>query len=187
MKNSNTKRSISSQQRSTQRHVSKTAPTGTKLIPKMLFLAGFATLLSVSACNSDLDDDLTSATDPESEAAKVAEDIENSYARLAAKHADICPKLIQKNVDEETIVRSAEVMVYDFCEYYLYPEKGQNLMVTLDSDQIETLLIVPTIHNFANGSYHVTSYDKHTIRLRYVGAAHKPQRLSYDVAITITD
>ena len=117
----------------------------------------------------------------------IEENIRNAHARLAAKHSDICPKLLQKNVDDETIVRSAEVMVYDYCEYYLFPEVGQSIAITINTDQIETLLSVPSVHNFANGAYQVNSYDKHVIRLNYIGVQYKPERFQYDLTMVIKD
>lgn len=117
----------------------------------------------------------------------IEDNITNSYARLAAERADICPKLLQKDMGNNDIKRVAEVMVNDYCDYFLYLNTGQRLDVDVDNRQIEALLIVPTIHNFANGEYEVTSYDKHVIRLAYNGATYKPERLSYDVEITVTD
>ncbi|WP_143505656.1 MULTISPECIES: hypothetical protein [unclassified Psychrobacter] len=121
------------------------------------------------------------------EAAKIEDNIKNSYARLAANRTDICPKLLQKDMGSSNIERVDEVMVDDYCDYFLYLDTGQRLDVDVDNRQIEALLIVPTIHNFANGEYQVASYDKHVIRLAYNGATYKPERLSYDVAITVTD
>ena len=117
----------------------------------------------------------------------IEDNITNSYARLAAERADICPKLLQKDMGNNDIKRVAEVMVNDYCDYFLYLNTGQSLDVDIDNRQIEALLIVPAMHNFANGEYQVTSYDKHVIRLAYNGATYKPARLSYDVAITVTD
>ncbi len=117
----------------------------------------------------------------------IEDNITNSYARLAAERADICPKLLQKDMGHNDIKRVAEVMVNDHCDYFLYLNTGQRLYVDVDNRQIEALLIVPTLHDFANGDYKVISYDKHVIRLAYNGATYKPERLSYDVAITVTD
>lgn len=172
--------------------------SSTKYLPYMICGAILSPLLIVSACNSDLDSEKNLSefanSDSQSILAKeqrnadtIEESIKNSHASLAAQRSDICPKLIQKNVDETTISRTAEVMVYNYCEYYLYPEKGQSIDVDINTDQIETLLIVPTLHNFANGSYQVASYDKHVIRLNYNGGKHKPERFTYDVAITVNE
>lgn len=70
---------------------------------------------------------------------------------------------------------------------FLYPRTGQHIAVELDDNQIEALLIVPTLHNFADGDYQVASYDKHVIRLTYNGATYKSERFTYDVVITVTD
>lgn len=143
-------------------------------------------LLFISACSPKpaAENSLPNLNASDSE--NIEENIRNSYALLAAKRSDVCPKLLQKNIDDDTIVRTAEVLISDYCDYYLYPKAGQSIDINVNSDQVETLLIVPTIHNFANGAYQVQSYDKHVIRLNYVGATYKPERLSYDVNITIT-
>ena len=119
--------------------------------------------------------------------ADIEDNIINSYARLAAKRADLCPKILQKESDSDVMERVNEVMVDNYCDYYLYPEVNQRLKVTLNTDQIEALLIVPTLHNFANGGYLVESYDKHVIRLNYIGSNYKPERLNYDVTIEVKD
>lgn len=153
-------------------------------------------LFLITACNTDkaseelppievqptitLDSNLQEAED-------VKESIKNSYARLASKRPDVCPKLIQKGVDSQVIKRASEVMVDDHCDYFLYPNKDQNISVNVSDDQIEALLVVPTLHNFANGNYQVESYDKHVIRLAYDGATYKPENLVYDVAVTVSD
>lgn len=118
-------------------------------------------------------------------AEEVEENIRNSYARLAAMRADICPKLIQEEVGSQVIERTAEVMVDDYCDYFLYPRNGQGISVQVNDSRIEALLVVPILHNFANGDYQVKSYDKHVIRLTYNGATYKPKDLVYDVAVTV--
>ncbi len=165
--------------------------------PRVLSLTKAVMIISVllltSACGQD---QLTERqTDTESlfnqkkqyEIAEIEESIKNSYARLAAQHNDVCPKLLQKDIGDNDIKRTAEVMVDDYCDYFIYLHTGQHLAVNLNNSQIEALLIVPTIHNFADGEYQVTSYDKHVIRLAYKGATYKPERLNYDVTITVTN
>lgn len=160
------------------------------LQPIQMYIGLFGSIvlafLFISACSPDTASENNLPNVNALEAENIEENIKNSYALLAAKRPDICPKLLQKNVDDDTIVRTAEVLIADHCDYYLYPETGQSIAININSDQIETLLIVPTMHNFANGPYQVQSYDKHVIRLNYVGVTHKPERLSYDVNITIT-
>lgn len=121
------------------------------------------------------------------EIADIEDNINNAHARLAAQHVDICPKLLQQDLDSKVIERIAEVMTAEHCDYFLYLRVGQHIDVALNNDRIEALLIVPTIHNFANGDYEVVSYDKHVIRLTYDGVTRMPERLHYDMVITVTD
>lgn len=159
----------------------------------LIFTAASVLFVSNACSPSDpntslVDVNPTAIKQQQQKAAEIEDNIKNSYARLAAQHADICPKLLQGSIGEATIERASEVMVNDHCDYFLYLRRGQKLAVTLDNRQIEALLIVPTLHNFANGDYEVvSSYDKHVIRLAYDGATYKPKHLSYDVAIKVTD
>lgn len=158
-----------------------------------LISAAVLALLFTNGCSPKVASEQTADTKAvltqkkQQDVANIENNIKNSYARLASNHTDICPKLLQKDVDNNTIKRSAEVMVDNHCDYFLYPKTGQHIDVDVKDDQIEALLLVPTLHNFANGDYQVVSYDKHLIRLAYNGATYKPERFSYDVAITITD
>ncbi len=161
-----------------------------------LVSTAFFSVLFISACSpqtysnshsSGTDKNAMSRNNIEKNSKDIEDGIKNSYARLASKRSDVCPKLIQEGQGDQVIERLAEVMVNDYCDYFLYPQEGQNISVETNNRQIEALLIVPSIHNFANGSYQVTSYDKHIIRLSYNGATHKPKKLSYDVAMTISD
>ncbi len=147
--------------------------------------------LWISACIPDENpnDDIAIESQPTNQDLKVSADIEdkiiNSYALVASRQSHICPKLIQKNVDNTVIKRTSEVMINNSCDYFLYPKVGEQIAVNTNQDQIEALLITPKTYNFANGNYDVTSYDKHVIRLNYNGATHKPKRFNYDVTITI--
>lgn len=134
-----------------------------------------------------VDTNIIAEQDAQQNAAEIEENIRNSYARLAAKRSDVCPKLLQKSVDDETIIRSAEVMLFDYCEYYVYPEVGQRIAITINTDKIETLLMTPSVHNFADGAYQVDSYGKHIIRLNYIGVKYKPERLQYDLTMKISN
>lgn len=160
----------------------------------LIGMASFSILL-VSACssepypeNSSLVTDKAALTrDSIAQNSENIEDsIRNSYARLASERADVCPKLIEEQ-GSQVIERVAEVMVNDYCDYFLYPREGQHISVATNNRQIEALLIVPALHNFANGGYEVMSYDKHIIRLSYNGATYKPQNLNYDIVMTISD
>lgn len=155
----------------------------------VLIAIATSVLLISNSCSPETEEGIdTSLTEQKKlEINDIEDNITNSYARLAAERADICPKLLQKDMGHNDIKRVAEVMVNDYCDYFLYLNTGQQLDVDIDNRQIEALLIVPTLHDFANGDYEVISYDKHIIRLAYNGATYKPERLSYDVAITVTD
>lgn len=168
------------------------------IISNRALILGVAPMASLflSACNPDnasetfvpaTDNSTTITQQKRQDIATLESNIKNSYARIAAEHSDICPKLLQKSDGQNTIERAAEVMVDDYCDYYLYPNMGQKITVSVDNEQIETLLIVPILHDFADGSYQVASYDKHVIRLSYNGATYKPERLYYDVAIKVID
>lgn len=157
---------------------------------------GFLALLFISVISPELfsaDNEVmteksTSSSDKNLQDAKnIENNIKNSYARLASKRSNICPKLIQEEIDSQVIERTAEVMVDNHCDYFLYPRNGQHISVSVNDSQIEALLIVPTLHDFANGDYQVSSYDKHVVRLSYNGATYKPEHFVYDVAVTVSN
>lgn len=161
----------------------------------LCFLA-FLLLLFMSACSPKTSyqedflmskNSMSDLSKKSQEAKEVEESIRNSYARLAAERNNVCPKLIQEEVGSRTIERTAEVMIDDYCDYFLYPRSGQLISVGVNDSRIEALLIVPMLHNFANGDYKVESYDKHVIRLAYNGATYKPKDLIYDVDVTIAN
>lgn len=163
----------------------------TSLLKQPIIVSGLLILiLSINACDHDNDIE-KSATDADDQSTLISTDIEdsllNSYASVASNRSDICPKLVQKQVDSTAIQRTSEIMVNNSCDYFLYPQAGTSIGVALNNDQIEALLITPKTHNFANGEYQTTSYDKHVIRLSYNGVEHKPERLSYDVTINIIE
>lgn len=158
----------------------------------VLLIPTLVSVLMVSACSTEMSSESSMTVTDNSarniQSSKEIEDnIKNSYARLASKRSDVCPKLIQEETGNQVIERISEVMVNDYCDYFLYPREGQRLNVKVDNRQVEALLVVPTIHNFANGKYKVTSYDKHVIRLSYNGATYKPEHFVYDVALKISD
>lgn len=162
--------------------------TKNRLIP--LVLAASAGLLLTTACTSESANSAIAdkqALPNEQVQSDIEDKIVNSYARVASKKPDLCPKLVQKEVDNTVIERKAEVMVNNSCDYFLYPKVGEHIAVSLNNDQIEALLITPRVYNFANGDYKVKSYDKHVIRLSYDGAGYKPKRFRYDVTIAIKE
>ena len=119
--------------------------------------------------------------------AEIEDSINNSHARLAANHLDICPKMLQKKVGDNTIERVGEVMINEYCDYFFYPQSGEVIGTKVSDSKIEALLIVPSVHNFADGDYRVDSYDKHVIRLSYNGTEYPPKQLNYDFTISFND
>lgn len=163
---------------------------------RTLLGTAFLFMLLASACSTETYSDnsafMADTTETQHEkyaqrSASIGDGIKNSYARLASERSDVCPKLIEQRLDSKVIERTAEVMTKSHCDYYLYPQEGQYIMVEVDDPKIEALLVVPAIHHFDNDGYEVKSYDKHVIRLAYDGVTHKPKNLNYDVAITISD
>lgn len=155
------------------------------LLSAAVFIVFLSNACSIEA-SSEKNTDIKAVTAHKSQQ-DIEDNIKNSYARIASTHTDICPKLLQKDLDNNIIKRRTEVMVDNYCDYFLYLRNGQRIGVELDDDQIEALLIVPTLHNFADGDYQVDSYDKHIIRLAYNGVSYKPERFTYDVTITVDD
>lgn len=156
----------------------------------VILIAALIVLFLINTCSPDEVKNTTVSRPnamPSSNSVDIEDHIVNSYARLAAKRSDVCPKLLQQDVDSPSIRRRDEVMIDDHCDYFLYPHAGEQITVVVADPKIEALLIVPTMHNFANGEYQVDSYDKHVIRLSYNGAYYKPKRLKYDVTIKIND
>lgn len=155
-----------------------------------LALAVSAGLLFIAACtpeNSNLPITDKQAVPSEQVQSDIEDKIVNSYARVASQQSHLCPKLVQKEIDNTVIERKAEIMVNNSCDYFLYPRVGERIAISLNNNQIEALLITPKTYNFANGDYKVKSYDKHVIRLAYNGAGYKPEHFSYDVTITIKE
>ena len=170
-------------------HLSKHIVVSLSMAHAALFIVAAVILAMVKACYPIVANESASigtlSHDTKQSMADIESNINNSYARLAAERADVCPKLLQKNIDSDVIQRTGEVMVSDYCDYFLYPLNGERIAITATDNRIEALLITPTLHNFADGDYIVNSYDKHVIRLSYNGATYKPERLSYDVVINI--
>ncbi len=114
---------------------------------------------------------------------EIKEELTSHYASLASKHHNICPKLLQQRVDMSVIRRSQEHLKGQYCDYYLYPKKGQNLNITSKDSQLDIYLRMPNSHDFANGKYTVQSNRRHVIRVSYAGTQLKPSDLTYNINI----
>ncbi len=114
---------------------------------------------------------------------EIKEQLTSHYASLASKHHNICPKLLQKRVDMSVIRRSQEHLKGQYCDYYIYPKKGQVLNITSKDSQLDIYLRMPYLHDFANGKYTVKSNRRHVIRVSYAGTQLKPSDLTYNINI----
>jgi len=156
------------------------------LLIKCLFALIAAVLLSnflgySSSESTNIDSDLQRQKDAE----MVKERVQNYHAQRAAERSNVCPKLVQREVDNDLIQRTEEVMRDGYCDYFLYPNEKQIISVTTNNDDLNVSLIVPTLYDFANGDYQVKSYDKHVIRVEYDGLIYRPENIVYDVNIRI--
>lgn len=136
---------------------------------------------------TDLTPKVASVDDPakEEQIKRLADRLANSYAKLASQKAEVCPKLLQKQVDSAVIVRSQDVMIDNHCDYFIFPIEGQSLQVISSDNRIKRLLVSPEMYDFDNGAYRVKQTDKHVIRLQYDSTQSKPDNLSYDVQVII--
>ncbi|MBS9779498.1 MAG: hypothetical protein KGV51_02620 [Moraxellaceae bacterium] len=122
-------------------------------------------------------------TETETKKDEIKEQLTSHYANLASKNKAICPKLLQQRVDMSVIRRSQEQMKGEYCDYYLYPKKGQVLNITSKDSALAIYLRMPYTHDFANGKYLVKSNRRHVIRVSYAGSQLKPSDLTYNINI----
>ena len=118
---------------------------------------------------------------------EVAEAIEISKARLASKSPDICPKLLEKTVDSNTIVRTKEIMRTTHCDYFLFPEVGDTLVVGAIPEELQVALVAPTWHNFIEGNYVVQDTVRHDIRVTDNRLTDRQTPINYDMSVTMVD
>ncbi len=114
---------------------------------------------------------------------EIKEQLTSHYASLASKDKTICPKLLQQRVDTAVIRRSKEHLKGEYCDYYLYPKKGQILNITSKDSTLDIFLRMPYLHDFANGKYLVQNSRRHVIRVSYAGSQLKPSDLTYNINI----
>ncbi len=118
---------------------------------------------------------------------KMAEQLSSHYARLASKHTDSCPKLLQKQIDSQLITRRKEQLKGQYCDYYIYPKKGELLTITSSDPALKITLRMPRTHDFANGAYLVDSNRRHVIRVAYAGSTYKPSDFIYNIKIQLDE
>ncbi len=114
---------------------------------------------------------------------EIKEQLTSHYASLASQDKFICPKLLQQKVDMSVIHRSKEHLKGEYCDYYIYPQKGQILNITSKDSVLDIYLRMPYLHDFANGKYLVQNNRRHVIRVSYAGSQLKPSDLTYNINI----
>ena len=120
---------------------------------------------------------------------EVAEAIEISKARVASKSPDICPKLLEKVVDSNSIVRSREIMRATHCDYFLFPEVGDTLAVGAVPKELalQVTLIAPVWHDFIEGDYVAQDAVRHDIRVARNTFTDRSTPINYDMSVTMVD
>lgn len=119
------------------------------------------------------------------QAKKLDENLKKSYARQAAKRTDICPKMLEFEVDNHVTTRQNEHMQTNKCEYIVYVQKNQRLDVVLDNTNMYAKLVSPYIHEFNNGSYVAKKGGKHIIVVGYRGFHGMRAAENYDIAVRL--
>ncbi len=125
--------------------------------------------------------DGTESTNEIDKTDKLYEALGNSYARRAAKNTSLCPKLLQRDIDNPVITRKHEYMRGQYCDYYLYPQKGQSLAINAHGANVKVFLEMPESYDFDNGPYLVKENRRHIIRVKYNGIQHKPPKFEYNI------
>lgn len=114
----------------------------------------------------------------------IRERLETSYARVSANQNDVCPKLVDFQVDSKSVVRQGEKLnQHNYCEYFVFLNQGDNLTVT-STNGVQAHLVAPEWFNFSNGKFTAKKFDRYTIRLSYDGTRYRPQNFVYDISIS---
>lgn len=97
---------------------------------------------------------------------------------------DECPKLVQKRIDR-TIVSRQEQILGNTCDYFIYPNVGEVVGVSVSDTRMKPFLDIPYYHDFANGDYLVVANGRHVIRLEYDSFERKPSIMNYVLEVKI--
>ncbi len=136
----------------------------------------------LTACNQDK---------AEPQASNVPEQTTNqtivnttAIAQRKANAQDNCPRLVQKKVDSNQVLRQ-DSMAGNTCDYFIYPYIGDTIQASISDDRIRLSLVRPDTHDFANGSFVVTKNGRHVIRLEYDAFGRRPAVMDYTIEIDI--
>lgn len=125
--------------------------------------------------------DATKKTDKEK---SLNESLSNAYAQDAATSTTICPKLLVRDVDKQTIKRVGDKLQGTSCDYYLYPIVGQSIRVWSESSDVKLSLIAPEgCDLLPDKPITIKSDDRHVIRVKYKEPTSKPKDFTYNLAV----
>lgn len=96
-----------------------------------------------------------------------------------------CPQRIHQEVDSDTIERNDQYLVGDYCDYYIYPKRGQTISVDVEPHNVRASLRVPIAHDFDNGGYLVEEADTHVIRINDISSRYQNHPVRYNMTISI--
>ena len=94
------------------------------------------------------------------------------------------PKISTKKVDHTQILRH-DTLVTDSCDYFIYPNIGDTVEVSVSDRRIELKLTRPDWHDSDNGGFMVTKNGRHVIRLQYDAFGSRPPIMDYVIQIDI--
>lgn len=76
-------------------------------------------------------------------------------------------------------------MATDSCDYFIYPNIGDTVEVSVSDRRIELKLTRSDWHDFDNGGFMVTKNGRHVIRLQYDTFGSRPPIMDYVIQIDI--
>lgn len=87
-------------------------------------------------------------------------------------------------VDRTQILRH-DTLATDSCDYFIYPNIGDTVEVSVSDRRIELKLTRPDWHDSDNGGFMVTKNGRHVIRLQYDAFGSRPPIMDYVIQIDI--
>lgn len=136
----------------------------------------------LTACNQDKTEPQVSNLPVQTQTQAITNT--TAIAQRKANAQDNCPRLVQKKVDSNQVLRQ-DSMAGDSCDYFIYPYVGDIIQASISDDRIHLSLVRPDTHDFANGSFVVTKNGRHVIRLEYDAFGRRPPVMDYTIEIDI--
>ena len=139
----------------------------------------------VFACKKDEPEISTSAMPTGEMSAKQPNEAKLEQDRLTRRSSsELCPRLIQKRVDNSQVVRQ-ESITGNICDYYIYPNVGDVVTVKVSDSRMKPFLRLPYVFDFSNGAYKVVQAGRHVIRLEYNSFDVKPDVMNYVIEVDV--